>query len=655
MSVNKSPKIKFDKTEEALILNEDGLTYEQLQMSHEFGFYIKNNCYFFSLKNGYSMGSNFIMEPLFHIESTINAKRLFLIKNEYGVERVIEFSQKDLNGIAAFRLRCESIGNFRFDAGDAGLNKIKALLYKQTKTCKEIAQLGWQKAGFFAWSNGIVVSKQFAPINDYGIVEHKGDNYYIPALSLFYKSDETLFQFERRFVHSPGTIDLYMFSEMMECVYGDNAIVGLCYYFATLFRDIIVSIFRFFPILNIFGPKGTGKSEMAVSLSKLFGDIPVGMNMTNSTLPALADHVSHTSNCICHIDEYKNSVEYEKIEFLKGLWDGTGRNRMNMEKDRKKEMTAVDAGIVLTGQEMTTADNALFSRVIFLSFTKTKFTAKEKEIFELLKDVEKKGLTQITNDMLQYREFFIRDYVKEYNAAMDDVLKYINKIDIEDRILKNWTVILAAFRILKDKIKLPFTYEKAVNIFTSLMQRQNKEVFAGNEVSDFWNIYQDLFSSGIIEEDYDFKVKFQTTIKLRARTIEKPMQVLYINPIRIFNQYARTKREINEKKLPKDSLQYYIQTSEEFLGTVQFRFRKPIRNLQEKEVARDFNTPGSPKVLYDRPYAWAFNYDKLKEKMNIDLASYMESEKEYNENPFDIETNNTKNDEENTGMFDPFN
>jgi hypothetical protein len=329
------------------------------------------------------------------------------------------------------------------------------------------------------------------------------------------------------------------------------------------------------------------------------------------------------------------------------LWDGTGRNRMNMEKDRKKEMTAVDTGIVLTGQEMTTADNALFSRVVFLSFTKTKFTSEEKTNFEELKNTEKQGLTQITNEMLLYRDCFVHDYVNEYNAAMDDVLQYINKLDTEDRILKNWTVLLAAFRLLKDKIKLPFTYEKAVEIFTSLMKRQNQEVFAGNEVSDFWNIYQDLFSQGIIEDDFDFKIKFQDVIKLEARKIEKPMRVLYINPIRIFNQYARTKREINEKKLPKDSLQYYIQNSEEFLGTAQYRFRKPIKNLQERESAKDYTTaPGTTKILYDRPYAWAFNYDKLKEKMNIDLMSYMEYANEEEEESTNIEMFDNKEEEE---------
>ena len=67
-----------------------------------------------------------------------------------------------------------------------------------------------------------------------------------------------------------------------------------------------------------------------------------------------------------HIDEFKNTIDIDKREFLKGLWDGTGRNRMNMDKDKKREVTRVNSGIILSGQEMATADIALFSRFIFL-------------------------------------------------------------------------------------------------------------------------------------------------------------------------------------------------------------------------------------------------------------------------------------------------
>ncbi|MBD9036218.1 MAG: hypothetical protein EGR33_07380 [Prevotella sp.] len=83
--------------------------------------------------------------------------------------------------------------------------------------------------------------------------------------------------------------------------------------------------------------------------------------------------VAASANALAHIDEYKNDLDPKVIEFLKGLWDGTGRSSMNMDLDKKKEVTAVDAGIILSGQEMPTADIALFSRLIFLQFPRSTF------------------------------------------------------------------------------------------------------------------------------------------------------------------------------------------------------------------------------------------------------------------------------------------
>jgi len=537
--------------------------------------------------------------------------------------RVLELSQKDLIAISAFRLKCESLGNFRFDGGEYGLSKVKAHLYENTKSCKEIVQLGWQKEGFFAWSNGIFSSGKFTEVDELGIVEFDGVHFYIPALSSFYRQDDFLFQFERRFVFSEGKISLYEYTQKLVNIYGENAIVGFSFYLASLFRDIIVSTFRFFPILNIFGPKGTGKSELAVSLLKLFGDLPVGLNMTNSTIAAMADHVSHTRNSLCHIDEYKNSVEYEKIEFLKGLWDGVGRSRMNMEKDRKKEMTAVDTGIILTGQEMTTADNALFSRVIFLSFSQTKFSDEAKANFENFKKLEQQGLTHLTAIFLAFRSYIKEDYAKEYKLATEDILKKIEKNSIEDRILKNWVIPLAVFRGISKQISFPFSYEKTVDIFAEMIVRQNAEVFAGNEVSDFWNVYQELFSAGIIENKYDFQVKEVQELKCiaQSQSYSRQMRVLFVNPNRIFSQYAQAKKNNNEKKLPKDTLQHYLQNCEEYLGLYQVRFKKPIKNLQDPGAATQLPGDGTTILEYERPYAWCFNYEKLSERMGLNLET----------------------------------
>ena len=72
------------------------------------------------------------------------------------------------------------------------------------------------------------------------------------------------------------------------------------------------------------------------------------------------------------------------------------RSRMNMDNDKKRETTAVDCGVILSGQEMPTADIALFSRLVFLTFSKTTFSDDEKRRYNELKLIEKRGLTHLT-------------------------------------------------------------------------------------------------------------------------------------------------------------------------------------------------------------------------------------------------------------------
>ena len=112
----------------------------------ERGFFVENNCYHFAdTKGNPHQRSNFIMSPLFHIESTINAKRLYEVKNVHNQTRVIEIPQKDLVSLSAFQINVESLGNFWWDGSQSDLNRLKRWLYEKTETCKEIAQLGWQK------------------------------------------------------------------------------------------------------------------------------------------------------------------------------------------------------------------------------------------------------------------------------------------------------------------------------------------------------------------------------------------------------------------------------------------------------------------------------------------------------------------------------
>jgi len=581
----------------------------------KYGFYADGHQYYFRTKGGPVRGCNFTMEPLFHIESVINAKRLYKITNEYSFSRVIELQQKDLISLSNFRLRVESLGNFLFEGTESDLNKLKRFLYEKTLSALEIVQLGWQKKGFWAWCNGIYNGK-FSGTDHNGIVAFEGENFYLPASSDIYKGEDGLFMSERRFKYREGDITLYNYSQKLIEVFGENAVYGICFYLACLFRDHIVKLFGFFPILNLFGPKGAGKTELAISIMQFFGNQAKGPNITNTTKAALADHVALFSNSCCHIDEYKNNLEYEKIEFLKGLWDGTGRTRMNMDKDKKKETTQVDCGIILSGQEMPTADIALFSRLIFLGFNKVEYTDEEKIVFNNLKEIEKTGISHITHEMLSHRKYFITNFLDNYKAASDELSAGIGNVVIEDRIFRNWLIILATFRTLRELIDVPWQYRKMLEQAAVLIIRQNQETKKSNELAIFWSIVEFLANNNEIREDVDFKIDFITRLKTDKVEVEwiAAKNVLLLNHSRIFQLYRVHGGKAKENILPLKPLEYYLMNSKEYLGrksSVSFKVEDYKRTVEDTEISVSPSGVEMRKTTRRITTAMAFDYDLL--------------------------------------------
>ena len=561
----------------------------------EQGFYAENNCYHFKAKDSFVQRSNFTLSPLFHIESTINAKRLYEVKNTSGMVRVIEIPQKDMVSLTAFQIHIESLGNFWFDGTQADLNRLKRLLYAKTESCKELVQLGWQKEGFWVWGNGIFNS-DFVPVDSYGIVKHGKRSYYIPAFSSIYHNEDNLYQFERKFIHMESNVTLKEYSQKFVKVFGDNAKIALCFYFAAVFRDIIVKRFGIFPLLNMFGPKGAGKTACAESLVQFFGRLAKAPNVHNTSKAALGEHVATSCNAIAHIDEYRNDIEMEKREFLKGMWDGVGRTRMNMDKDKKKETTSVDQAIVLTGQQMATADIAIFSRMIFLSFTQTEYSDQERLDFVNLKEVEKRGLTHITHQLLRLRPIFADNYMEKVKALNEEMRVLLHNEVVEDRIFNNWLIPIAAYATLNEHLELPWDLKETSKLAVKLMVAQNKETKKNDDLGNFWKVVQYMISSSVLFEDGDYKVIYEDKVIRRysesgvwkAENIilkDGAKELLYMATSRVFSLYKTQCLREGDKPLPEATIEYYLKNSSAFIcETKKYSFKKinPQTGKQEE-------------------------------------------------------------------------
>jgi DNA primase catalytic core len=585
---------------------------------NRWGFYVENNSYVFRNKKGddFVTHSNFVMSPLFHIESTINAKRLYEIKNRHNLVKIMELPQRDMVSITAFKLQIESLGNFLWTGGDGELNKLKAWLYEKTKSCKEVSQLGWQKEGFFCWGNGIFNGDEFIKADKYGIVQHVKRYYYIPACSDIYETDDTLFEFERHFIHNEGNITLYEYAQKYTAVFGNNGIVTLSFYFASLFMDIIAKRFDKFPVLNMYGQKGSGKNTCAESILYMFGRKGKVPNLHNSSKPSIADHVATSANAVCVLDEYRNDLEMEKRELLKGFWDKTGRTRMNMDKDKKKETSKVNQGIIVCGQQIATADIALFSRFIALGFSKTVFSFEDKRLFEELELINKQGLTQITHHLLKHRESFEKYYNKTVDTVSDQFRELLGKTAIETRIFNNWLTVASAYATVAKMMELPFMYNDIMQLFVSMMNTQNKETARNDDLGVFWKTIQYLISSSMLFQDGDYRVVYADKIVRTFKEngvwqksdiiLKEPQNVLYLSVSRVFGMYKSQALREGDKPLPDATVEYYLKNSSAFIcDTKKVYFKK----IDAKSGYQEHDANGKGKVTYTS--AFVFYLDKL--------------------------------------------
>lgn len=603
-----------------------------IDMLRSFGFTVQHGCYYGFNKNGDEVQwSNFTLKPLFHIKDDIRPIRLFEICNADSQREIIELDMEVFTSAKSLRKKLLGIGNYTWLAGEEPLIQLQRYLAKATETAIEIKQLGWQPQGFYCFCNGAFEENAWHPVDSMGIVRLKAGNFYLPAMSQIYKDSRELYVNERKFCHlGQSDISLNDYFAKIIAVFGDNAVIALCFYIATLFRDIIKPQVHCFPLLNVFGPKGSGKTELAETLMTFFAADNEPLNIETATIPAISDSAASVSNALVHIDEYKNGIDIKKIEMLKDFWGGFGRSKMNMDKDKKREQARVDCGIILTGQEMPTADIALFTRLIYLTCERQHHSQEERERFTDLLQFRQKGATHITLQILKHREQFKTNFCNAIKQAETDVRTRLGEQKPTDRIEKNWTVLLAAFLSLEDLLDFPFQYDRLLNLCVNGIVRQDKLCAKTDELSRLWDIISSAHQKGIFVYDQNYVIRAKNRMKItkdkgkEELTFTPPRRILMIRKDSMLNTYRQLGKQMDEKLLPSESILHYLQNTPEYYGRAVSPERFKSFNSNGQPIQELMTEGGTSKLVtklqQDRPLC--FDYTLVSEKFGINLESF---------------------------------
>lgn len=597
---------------------------------------IIDNC-FYTYDEGEAVRlSNFYLESLYHIKDETNGTRLFRMVNKFNESVDIEFRESELCSLTTFQQRVGSVGNYIWRAKIDKLNNVKEYLYRGTRSAERVRKMGWDGInGFFAFGNGVFNGDRFLAVDDLGIVETApGRSFYIPATSKMYENNPEIYQFERLFIHENRSgIKLYDFAVQLVRVFGDNAKIAFCYLLATLYRDVIFNRTRHFPILNLFGEKGTGKTTLATSLQSFFIHSVDPPNLGVTSVPAMNDRVSQAVNSLVVFDEYKNDLDVRKIAYLKGLWGGGGQTKKNQNTDGMAAQTIISTGIALCGQDKPTQDMALFTRVLFLAFSKTSFSKPERDAYEDLVAMCSLGNTHLTLEVLGHRSLFEKNFSNAYSLTKSELSKIVEGEKIHDRIFGNWIIPLAAFRTLESVLSLPFSYNDLLTVAVAGMRLQNETAQESSEMGDFWEALQGFHTQGRAIDKAHFRIKwhrtFRSTTMKEDMIFAEPTPVLYLNSAAVaglFNGRGASNATANRSNW--STMLSYLRSHPSFLGLKQDRFTILLANGTPDYTFETVNGTQTKKMKVNRPKAMCFNYAMLKAEFGLNLETEVISETE---------------------------
>lgn len=526
--------------------------------------------------------TNFTIKSLGLIASEVEPTRLVEIKNIHGYSQVVKVPTKAFASPNEFTVFIESVGNFQYDGVGTDLKKLRAKLYDTMLTFEEVQNLGWHYTGYFLFANGAYNGK-FNPIDKYGFVKLGEKNFFLQPLSCINRDNSEEWEDEKKFIYkTKEQVGLKEWSELFCRVHKDNGKMALAWYISSLFRDVIYQRFKFFPHLFLFGPPGTGKSQVGWSIRSLgFAGLVKPFNLNTGTAVAFHREFSHFKNFPAWCDEYSNSIPFERIQALKAAYDGVGHKKSVKDSENRTKSTQVNRAIMISGQELPIADNALFKRVVLLQFHQTEYTTDEKKLFADLQNIEEGGLSFITAGFMHFRKLIESKYYEEFDLVLADMVKEVAKLnfEVEDRIIRNSCVILTTIKVLQEKLadKLPYDYAGLKDIVIKNIKEQMSLISNTNETNTFWDMVMFLSRKGEIKEgdDYVFETKKRIKVVINRldawKELDKTTEVVYVRFSKIIPLYREAfKRQNSSTAAPMDkgSLIHYLQHSKPYLGLV---------------------------------------------------------------------------------------
>lgn len=502
--------------------------------------------------------TNFTLEVDAFVSSSIESKRIIRIRDA-ATNRVTEpFSvhTDQFTSADQFRKLLESKGNYFFSGSPFDLLAIKKHCFRLAGIAEEVPHLGYyeyQGKTCFVLSNSVWLDGRWQYPDKFGIVE----GLQIPSAAFENKYNEA-FSKDRSFKYEPNekTSLPDWINDLAECYGVFPAILGFSFILATLYFDHVSSKRSSFPLLMVWGQKGSGKNSFVELLMALFGsNVKHDASLSNATPNSLNKLHEQRANIPVWMDEFKNSIDSKLgiIERLKGLFDLVGRSKAVDSSNRTKS-SQIKTATIVSGQEFPT-DEALLSRCVMLEFQVRENDEISRKRFTEAKARCTSGLGHLIPALINHRPAILQEFQAEFVRISSQLTRNLDQIGLQvnSRIIDNYASILAplvismrnGLKIFQGQTSWENEYEDLLKMFAGAIENQARMESKMDEVAMFWECFIRMADGAkkLIHRDTDFVIR-DNKFGFRGRVLD---------------EFQRYYRSINNKEgVNKDAVIRYM-------------------------------------------------------------------------------------------------
>lgn len=590
---------------------------------------------------------NFYFEPLFHVYDIDPAKnkRVIRVNNaDLGRSFYMEMISGNMADFGVFKKVLFNEGGNVFTRGKSNHHEIiLASTANQFPICYEFNTFGQQHEGFWAFTNAIFANGEITYMDDLGLVRFDNNMYYSPAFSKIYsgqRKDNDKYEQDRFFVYKENDKTTFEdWASLMDQVYylNDNGKWAILMTIMSAFRSIIYPIDGNFTTLFFIGPTESGKTQIAMSIRSMYikYDAPL-FNLNSGSDAAFFTLMERYRDVPVLFEEY-NDYQISDIKFqgLKAaVYDGQGKQKRKDATSKEIDVSKVNVVPILLGQEGPERDDgSLGNRCILNNVPKKDdWTEEENTRFRTLKDMEKQGLTHILIEILKQRGVVSKNFQKIHREIFNKMKDEMNKngLPYQTRILNTvslFTAICYLWERHVPQLKLPFKADDFYTVAKAKIVAQSEAITSTNRVSVFFDTIELLLNRAYngLTPGKEFKIDVcqQITVqKNRNETeeinFEKPTRVLYLRLNILHPMYSDVRKA---EALKYNNLVTYLHDHPSYLGAIKST-RFNWTEIHDQADALSGNVTKKGIQASANTSAFAFNYEKLTEMLDIDLDKF---------------------------------